>query len=114
MAKYTDNTSNITFNNVTEIGSGFGMVPISKTDNYTFNAAETDITAVNKKVLNAIDIDWNSAQLSTAVNALTAPEGISHNTITTTGELIDEVAHLRAQVDALTTLVKSLYAALAE
>lgn len=111
MAKFTDQ---VIFNNVPEIVKTVSSAPFSVSNNYTFNDEETEITNIRKKLLNAVDIDWNSAQLSTAVNALTAPEGISHNTITTTGELIDEVAHLRAQVDALTTLVKSLYAALAE
>ena len=74
--KYIDNNSNITFNNVPEIGQGFGTVPISKINNYTLNADETEITAINKKVFNAIDIDWNGAE-------------VDGHTINTTGELFN-------------------------
>lgn len=98
-------------------------------DNLTFNSVKTAHgTEINSGplgirgqvgvdefggVVNAVDIDWNEANLSSRVSSLNAPEGISHSTITTTGELLDEIAHLRAQVDALTSLVKGLYNALA-
>lgn len=89
MAKYVDN--NITFNNVSEIGKAITSAPFGKLNNYTFNETETDITAIGKKVFNAVDIYWNGADLSSAASSFanaadTAPVSI----ITTTGELTKE------------------------
>lgn len=64
MAKYVDN--NITFNNVSDIVKSVSSAPFGKSKNYTFNETETDITAIGKKVFNAVDIDWNGADLYNA------------------------------------------------
>lgn len=64
MAKYIDSNSNITFNNVPDsIGTVLASIPVSKKNNYTFNDEETEITSINSKVFNAVDVDWNGAVL---------------------------------------------------
>ena len=86
MAKYIDNNSNITFNNVSEIGTSLNHVPVSKKNNYTFNDDETEITAINSKVLNAVDIDWNDADFANASAPSSEP-----TTINTSGDLIKDI-----------------------
>ena len=113
--KYIDNNSNITFNNVSEIGQMFGSVPLSKINNYTLNVNgdETEITAINQKVFNAIDIDWNGAEFENAINAQTILDENTVQsetpTITSTGDLIKILAKQQKQIDALIVMVKGLY-----
>lgn len=111
MVKYIDNNSNITFNNVSKIGTYLSSVPISKKNNYTFNEDESEILSINSKVFNAVDIDWNNAALN-AAKPSEPTEGFPNGTVNTTGELLKNIANLQAQVDLLTTLVKGLYSAL--
>lgn len=108
MATFNLNQNDINFNSVSEINSNPASLPYGPSPYESASEQQS-----SKKLMNAVDIDWNEANLSSRVSSLNAPEGISHSTITTTGELLDEIAHLRAQVDALTSLVKGLYNALA-
>lgn len=111
MAKYIDNNSKITFNNVSDIGTSLNYTPVSKKNNYTFNDDETAITTVNSKVLNAVDIDWNAADLQSAVSqaSTNTSEDLSITGINTTGDLIKVVAEQQAQIKSLSLLVKALY-----
>ena len=93
--KYTD--SNISFNNVSKVGAAFGA--LGNGGLYNVTAAEgknpdfvlTD-DKIPSKAINAIDIDWNGAQ-------------VNGDTINTTGELLAKIADLE-------TLVRGLYASL--
>ena len=61
--------------------------------------------------INSVDIDWNGGNLN-AAKPSEPTEGFPNGTVTTTGELLQNIANLQAQVDLLTTLVKGLYSAL--
>lgn len=70
--KYSDI---IQFNDVKDTGTGFGAATLGVKNNFNYNADETQITSINKKVLNAVEIDWNGAQ-------------VSGKTLNTTGEVL--------------------------
>lgn len=104
----------ITFNDLSRIGKGSAFANIKNGDVTDESELQDFIDAGEEyRNIQSVLIDWNAANIGSRVSSLNAPEGISHSTITTTGELLDEIAHLRAQVDALTSLVKGLYNALA-
>lgn len=110
---YTDSQSQIQFTNVKRNAASIASVPLSSKNNYVIS--DSTITEKYDNVINAIDIDWNTAKLEDAITALSAnvQEGVAVSNITTTGELIKVVAQLQAQVNVLTNLVKGLYATLA-
>ena len=68
-------------------------------------------------VINAVDIDWNGANLSArkeAINSTGIPDTVALPTsLNTTGELLDIIAQQQAQIDALILMVKGLYVGLA-
>lgn len=70
--KYLDNS--IEFKDVKDIGTAFGSSVLSIKNNHNYNDDETQITSINKKVLNAVEIDWNAAQ-------------VAGKTLNTTGQL---------------------------
>lgn len=61
--------------------------------------------------INTVDIDWNNAQLQSAVSSLESnlQEGVAVSEIKTSGELLKVIAQLQAQVNTLTVLIKGLY-----
>ena len=67
-------------------------------------------------IFNAVEIDWNDADLATAVEDYIGSENFSEslpvNFINTTGDLLNVIAHLQAEVTILSNLVKGLYKAL--
>ena len=108
--------SNITFNNVvapTTIGnSKYNYAKYKdKTTGNDITRSSTEISDPVNKFINAIDIDWNGAKYGDRVDELLSevPESWAHDTINTTGELLDEVAYLRAQIDTLTGMVEAIY-----
>lgn len=62
-------------------------------------------------IINAVDIDWNAAELSGAICGIAQDisEDLTVSTISSTGDLIKVVAEQQAQIKALSTLVKALY-----
>lgn len=62
-------------------------------------------------IVNAVDIDWNAADLQSAVSQASAntSEDLSITGINTTGDLIKVVAEQQAQIKSLSLLVKALY-----
>jgi hypothetical protein len=65
MAKYTDN-NNITFNNVSQIGSGVNFPPVGSSNGgsgYVINKGKVE--SKGSPIVNAIDIDWNGAEVET-------------------------------------------------
>ena len=121
MAITLNSQSGINFNDVTLPGVSTGNRRTNSPykDKTTGNDASarstTEISEPTQRFINCIDIDWNSAQLSDAISSLSSnvQEGVAVNNITTTGELLKVVAQLQAQVNALTSLMKGLYATLA-
>ena len=108
--------SNITFNNVvapTTIGnSKYNYAKYKdKTTGNDITRSSTEISDPVNKFINAIDIDWNEAKYGDRVDELSleVPEGLAHEIINTTGEFIDELTYLRAQVDKLTPIVNAIY-----
>lgn len=66
MAKYTDNNNNITFNNVSQIGSGVNFPPVGSSNGgsgYVINKGKVE--SKGSPIVNAIDIDWNGAEVET-------------------------------------------------
>ena len=117
MAKYsyTDENS-ITFNNLDSNPSPKLTIPgkIVNAQNDFEYANEDGI----KPVVNAVEIDWNNANIADAITELNntdgqITEGTPVETINTTGDLLYTIANLQAQVTVLTNLVKGLYMALA-
>ncbi|MBR5962521.1 MAG: hypothetical protein IK000_00045 [Bacteroidaceae bacterium] len=54
-------------------------------------------------IINAVDIDWNSAGLSSAINALSlSGDNISVSEFNTSGDLIKAMAKMEKQIQALT------------
>lgn len=86
------------------------------------SSANTNVWTANgdasqwKPSVNAVDIDWNDADLATAVNYHSNDgnfsEGLPVTEINTTGDLLNVIAHLQAEVTILSNLVKGLYKAL--
>lgn len=103
MAKYTDN---VVFNNVKDSGTNISSTPISRSNNYTYNDAETEITGINSKVVNCVDIDWNGAVLPNGDIA-----NGSSKTINTTGELLKLINDMSSQISTLNEQVYALGAA---
>ncbi len=96
--------SEITFNNVKTAGVKMDQWPIYLTGQ---QGPDSD-----GGVVNAVDIDWNEAQLGTAIQGLgEVPDNGALNTatITTTGELIKVIAKQQKQIDALIVMMKALY-----
>lgn len=62
-------------------------------------------------IINAVDIDWNAADLQSAVSqaSTNTSEDLSITGINTTGDLIKVVAEQQAQIKSLSLLVKALY-----
>ena len=72
-----------------------------------FNGVDPD----DGGLINAVDVDWNNAQLQSAVQSLESnlQEGVAVSEITTSGDLLKVIAQLQAQVNTLTVLIKGLY-----
>ncbi len=115
---YTDN--NITF----ESFDGNIFPRIKKVGNNQNQSASiddlSDIASDNggnlPTIVNALEIDWNDADLGGAVSDYVFDnkfsEGLQVNFINTTGDLLNVIAHLQAEVTILSNLVKGLYKAL--
>lgn len=68
--KYTDHDSNITFNNVKAAGVYHASGPIGLNDRYRTDSTGTILTGIQHpelSLINAIDIDWNGAQVDPEV-----------------------------------------------
>ena len=89
------------------------LKPVSPQSN-TDNLWKNNINSLEGwRGINAVDINWNGADFQGRVSQFGPtginPEGLAHETINTTGELIDELARLRAQIDMLTPMVAAIY-----
>ena len=93
--KYTN--SNVTFNNVTKANIALGGsggyevydVTAEQAKNPEFELTDDKIPG---KAINAINIDWNEADLSSAASSFAnAADTAPVSTITTTGELMNDV-----------------------
>lgn len=103
MANYTDQSSNVRFNNVKDGGKVQSSSPV-----WTGQNGVDEFGGI----VNAIDVDWNEAQLGAAIQAIeTVPDNgdLNSTTITTTGELIQVIAKQQKQIDALIVMMKALY-----
>ena len=65
--KYTDSKNNITFNNVKEAGVYHASGPIGLNGLYTTSGANIIDINSNLSLINAIDINWNGAQVEPGV-----------------------------------------------
>jgi hypothetical protein len=73
--KYIDN--DVVFNDVKEPGIALPSVPISRNNNYTYNGAEDQITGIQFKTINSIDIDWNEAEVEEDIKISTTGQFIN-------------------------------------
>lgn len=73
--KYIDN--DVVFNDVKEPGIALPSVPISRNNNYTYNEAEDQITGIQFKTINSIDIDWNEAEVEENIKISTTGQFIN-------------------------------------
>ena len=120
MAIILNSESGIQFSNVTLAGVTTGnkrtnsMYKDKSTGNDASARSTTEISEPTARFINAIDVDWNGAELAAAVQSLESDvkEGVAVSDINTTGDMLKVVAQLQAQVNVLTTLVKGLYNAL--
>ncbi len=113
---FSADIDNISFKNIPAGSKG------TKGSTFWNNSANADVWTTNgdaskwKPSVNAVDIDWNDANLYSAVNNHLNDsgfvEGLQVNNINTTGDLLNVIAHLQAEVTILSNLVKGLYKAL--
>lgn len=96
----------------------YGMNKVTHSSNVNANG-DYDVVKIENRgestpAINAVDIDWNSAKIVDAVNQYKSnmPEGQQNTYFFNTGDLLNEIAVMRAQIDTLTDLVKGLYQAL--
>lgn len=106
------NLWDINFNiNTSEFANGWGS-KITHTDNLTDRKYTADGQGDTPSFsINAVDIDWNAADLQSAVSqaSTNTSEDLSITGINTTGDLIKVVAEQQAQIKSLSLLVKALY-----
>ncbi len=105
----------ITFNNVYKDG---GTIHEDTIKQSTYDSSQVTPSAANFPLVNAVDIDWDEANIDAKVQSLmtnleSITEGTPIQNINTTGDLLYTIANLQAQVTVLTNLVKGLYMALA-
>ncbi|MBR4336772.1 MAG: hypothetical protein IKP91_00825 [Bacteroidaceae bacterium] len=90
MASYTDSSSGIVFPNVKDSGEITGGSPIGN-----------GFTGVDEfgGIINAVDIDWNSANLANAISTLSLPsnDNLSVSSIYTSGDLVKAMAEMKKQ-----------------
>lgn len=98
--KYTDI---IAFDNVKDTGTGFGAATLGVKNNFNYNDAFDTVTSINKPVLNAVEIDWNGACL-TSVNL----SGLTdNNKISTTGQLLHLINDMQGQINLLSETIST-------
>ena len=95
--------NNIEFNRTSNIGTGTAIALVRKTDmtesvmnNFISNISDSAQLASALGAVNALNIDWNGAQLD------------SQTTINTTGELLSQIASLKSDVELLKASLANL------
>ena len=120
MANYTENKSGITFENIDWTTNGHTLVDKARksgqgngSQNSVLNPVDRQGNPITRTSfgIDAINIDWNGAELSNAINNVgeDISENLTISTISTTGDLIKVLAEQQAQIKALSLLVKALY-----
>ena len=97
----------ITFNNVYKDG---GTIHEDTIKQSTYDSSQVTPSAANFPLVNAVDIDWDEANIDAKVQSLmtnleSITEGTPIQNINTTGDLLYTIANLQAQVTVLTNLV---------
>ena len=114
-------TDQIQFSNITvpfkNMGGVIGKSNYKNTSGQPIDDEYSGEIQKPSSLVNAIDIDWNDANIADAITILNGTDGqITEGTpienINTTGDLLYTIANLQAQVTVLTNLVKGLYMAL--
>ena len=90
--------TNIQFNNIKEIGLPIGGMPIG------VDGLTEDLITENGGIINAVQIDWNGAQLS----YVSLPNILDNgNTINTTGQLLALINDLQEQINAIVYIINN-------
>ena len=109
MAQLSQN--DILFANITVTDETTGEFMASTQGKISRDTENKIAAGKGKPIVNTVSIDWNNAQLQSAVQSLESnlQEGVAVSEITTSGDLLKVIAQLQAQVNTLTVLIKGLY-----